>query len=272
MIPTKEDIDIIENAKKYPFDTPTYSYIFINGNELRILKLDINSLTDSIIQTKDGSLKFEEYLSIRKLNFNSIDYIPVLAYGSNSSINQLHRKFLDFKEDIIIPVIKAKLIDFDIVYSAHFASYGSIPGTIEYSPKTEVDIFITYLTRPQIKHMHKSEKLGVNYCFGRLNNIQLVLENKSILNYVFFYLSLHNCLVINGSQIALSSISARNRIFPQKNEVEIIAMVRDITDKDKNLDTYIIEIVKNVRKKEVIINKLRPYSKKFSYENWEIIE
>ncbi|MYK59998.1 MAG: hypothetical protein F4027_15885, partial [Rhodospirillaceae bacterium] len=50
---------------------------------------------------------------------------PVLACGSNRSPDQLARKYFDF-EAATIPVQRAWLGDFDVVYAAHITGYGAI--------------------------------------------------------------------------------------------------------------------------------------------------
>jgi len=260
---------MIERAKNYPFDIPNYSYVFINGNAFKLVKFNLHSLMDSIIQVNEGRQKLRRYLHLKKIDL-SLDFpdcFPVLAYGSNASFMQLQEKFSNFNDHVVIPVIKAYLFDFDVVYSAHYSPYGSIPATLQYSPKTVVKTFVAYLTKPQLNHLHETEK---NYCFGKLFNIRLILENFAVLREIFAYLSMHNCLYINGTHIALSAISAKNRIFPQMNEVEVLTLVRDIIERDKDLDTFILENIRNPKIREERIKKLKLMSRKFSYKYWKV--
>ena len=56
---------------------------------------------------------------------------------------QLLRKFGDSET---IPVTKARLWDYDVFYSAHVASYGSIPAVLGGAVVgTVVDVFVTWL-------------------------------------------------------------------------------------------------------------------------------
>jgi len=61
---------------------------------------------------------------------------PVLAYGSNASVQQLRREFSGFTTFTFIPVIKAKLYNFGVVYSAHFSAYGAVPLTLQFSSRS----------------------------------------------------------------------------------------------------------------------------------------
>jgi hypothetical protein len=266
------DKKMIEKAKKYPFNIPSYSYIFVNGDILKLIEFNPESVMDCIIQVNDERQKLRRFLNFKKINLNSdfSSFFPILAYGSNASFRQLQEKFSNLNGDVVIPFIKSYLFDFDVVYSAHFSPYGSIPATLQYSPKTVVETFVIYLTEPQLNHLHKTEKLGINYCFGKLFNIRLILEDKITLREIFAYLSLHGCLFINGSHIALSAITSKNRIFSKMNEIEVLTLVRDIIEKDKDLDTFILENITNPEIREKRIKKLKLMSRKFLYEHWRV--
>jgi len=81
-------------------------------------------------------------------------------------------------------------------------------------------------------------------------------------------LSLHGCLFINNTYIALSAVNARNRIFPSMDEVEVLTLVKNIINKDKDLDTFILENIKNPEIKEERIKYLKRMSRGFSYKQW----
>ena len=276
MMPLKEftNKEIIWKAKNYPYDVPNHSFIFVNGSILNVIDFNSDSVTDSIVLINGENQELGEYLyskgiySIQDLSNRT----PLLAYGANASCRKLRNDFSNLAENIVIPVIKAHLFDFDIVYSAHFSPYGSIPAALQYSPKTTVDIFITYLTDSQLKHMNKTENLGINYSLGRLLDIQMVLENNIILNEVLSYFTMHGCLFVNDSHISLSAIAANNRKFPQLDEHEVLKLVRNKLDKNKELDNFILENIYNEEIKKHRIQMLNNFTKKFSYEYYEIFD
>lgn len=54
---------------------------------------------------------------------------PVLAVGSNAAPAQLARKFpADMLPEVVIPVLRCVLPDFDVVYAPLISSYGSCTG------------------------------------------------------------------------------------------------------------------------------------------------
>lgn len=58
------------------------------------------------------------------------NFVPVLAIGSNGSPQQLARKFpaSRFPDGVLIPVVRAVLEDFDVVYAPLLAAYGAVAG------------------------------------------------------------------------------------------------------------------------------------------------
>ncbi|MFQ5765155.1 MAG: hypothetical protein ACE5GT_09510, partial [Rhodospirillales bacterium] len=141
--------DTFHRAISYPFGIPARSYIV------------------------DGGLHVELGFSAPMPNLSGRR--PVLAVGSNQSPEQLIRKFKDSGLGPI-PVIRARLADFDIVYSSHVAAYGSIPAMLRHSPGTRVTLFVNWLTPAQETLMHATETATANYDFGKLDGIELSLE------------------------------------------------------------------------------------------------
>lgn len=198
------------------------------------------------------------------------DRIPVLASGSNASPQQLARKFARLKK-AMIPVVKAKLFDFDVVYSAHFSSYGAIPATLYYSPGTILNTFITYLTRSQLDRMNNTEGLGLTYCLVIFDQIKLILSNQITLNQVHSYLSLHGCLAMNNSVVSLAAITAENRKFPQMTELEILTSVTQNLAADISLDNFIVETASDRRLRKQRIKCLKETARPFNYPYDQIL-
>lgn len=276
IMPLKEftNEQIIWKAKNYPYDIPNHSFIFVNGSILKVIDFNSDSVTDSIVLINGKNQELGEYLYSKGIYSiqNLSNRTPLLAYGANASCRKLRNDFSNLAQNNVIPVIKAHLFDFDVVYSAHFSPYSSMPATLQYSPKTTVDIFVTYLTDSQLKNMNKTECLGINYSLGRLLDIQMVLENNIILNEVLSYFTMHGCLFVNDSHISLSAIAANNRKFPQMDEHEVLKLVRNKLDKNKELDTFIMENIYNKEIKKYRIQMLKKYAKKFSYKHFEILD
>ncbi len=209
---SKVPLDALRRAKSYPYEIPACSYVV---HENRHEELAICAPMPD--------------LSGRK---------PVLAVGSNQSPRQLIRKF---KEGNLgaIPVIRAGLQDFDIVYSPHISSYGAIPATLRHSPGTRVTLFVTWLTPAQEKRMHETEIAPGNYHFGELENIELHLDMGLMLTSAFVYSSRRGSLVRDGLPVALSEVHAEERQWPALSQEEIQNHVCDQIEPGQPIDAFI---------------------------------
>ena len=237
--------EILRRAKAYPFNIPARSYI-VDGDGHEELA-DGDPLPD---------------VSGRR---------PVLAVGSNQSPEQLVRKFSDSGLGPI-PVIRARLKDFDIVYSPHVASYGSIPATLGHSPGTTVSLFVNWLTPDQETRMHETEVSTGNYHFGKLNGIELDLDPGPALTSAFVYTSRRGALLREGLPVALSAIEAENRQWPAMHQEEIQSHARDRMAPDQPLDAFILAAVENPTVRKERIEVMMAESATFDYSGFTPIE
>ena len=99
---------------------------------------------------------------------------PVLAAGSNQSHEQLARKYSVLPGHVEIPVQKGMLNDFDSVYAAHLAGYGSVPSTFYPSAGTRVTTYVLWLDEAQLNRMHETER---NYTYDRLEAITVEIDD-----------------------------------------------------------------------------------------------
>jgi hypothetical protein len=135
---------------------------------------------------------------------------PLLAYGSNAAPEALVRK-LAAEPPTPLPLIRAELADFDVVYSDHLSPYGAVPATLHPSPGTTVHLFVAYPTEGQRQRLAATEP---NYEEHRLAPVSCRLELGEPLEAVDAFLSRHDPLLLDGSAVALTAISARDRRFP----------------------------------------------------------
>ncbi len=125
--------------------------------------------------------------------------VPVLAYGSNQSPEQLRRKFA--AADAPVAVQRAVLGDHDVVYSAHLASYGAVPAALRHVPGTRVGIAVTWLARDQVAHMHATELPHGNYAFARLDGIDVTLAEGGRLTTAYAYVNTRGHLDWHGAAV-----------------------------------------------------------------------
>ncbi|MFM2128947.1 MAG: hypothetical protein RL477_493 [Pseudomonadota bacterium] len=244
MIPD-DDHARLTRAKAYPFAPPGESYLFRGG---RVLPLPSGDIARAVAGR-----------------------IPVLASGSNASPAQLARKYAAQGEDVVIPVTRADVGDFDSVYNAHIAAYGSVPATLFPSPGTVLATFITWLDDDQLAVMHATEQPGVNYHYAELSGIDVEVRGAGRLGSAFAYISVAGCLLRDGAPVALAEVPARGRIFPALHQPEILAHVRDVLAPAADLDAFILESVADAVAREARGRSLAARARAFDHPGFRKI-
>ena len=204
---------LILRALNYPYSYPAYDFVLDNGST--------------------APLQDRKSLEGR---------IPVLAIGSNRSPEQLLRKFGD--QDFL-PVTCVKLCDYDVVYAAHIASYGSIPAVLARSPGTIVDIAITWLTKLQLQRMHETEAIGINYDYGFSDSLKINADYDYKNHNIGCYLGRRGCLNIMGNIIALKEITATKRVFSALSQSEILKEIWLQEQKEIQFEAWLKGLIEN---------------------------
>jgi hypothetical protein len=205
--PMGEDL---RRANAYPYEIPDRSFVQVGQRTI-----DLDNLPD---------------LSGRR---------SLLAFGSNAAPEALARK-LAAEPDTPLPLIRAELSNFDVVYSAHLSPYGAVPATLERSPGTAVPVFVAYPTARQRQLLSATEP---NYERHRLEGISCEAEFGATLEEVEAFLSRHGPLLLDGTAVALSAISARGRKLPALSETEMLERVRARLSPELSLARFVAEAV-----------------------------
>ena len=201
--------DPVTHAKSYPFPVMGKSYVFRDG-----LPYDMPDA-----------------------GFDKTGRTPVLAAGSNQSHEQLARKYAGILEHTEIPIQRAMLSDFDSVYAAHLAGYGSVPSTLFPSDGTRVTTYVLWLDDSQLNRMHETER---NYTYDHLYDIKVRIEDSDeLLGEAYAYSAKVGCIGHCGKPIALREIPALSRKFPSMSQVGILEHVRNRLVPEEPLDVFI---------------------------------
>lgn len=160
---------------------------------------------------------------------------PLLAYGANAAPAVLARKLAALPGQPL-PVLRAELDDFDIVYSAHISPYGAVPSTLQRSPGTTAPVFIAFPTPEQERLLTATEP---NYELRRLKGLAIRVELERPLDSLDGFLSRHGCLSLDGSEVALAAVEASNRRFPSLGEVEVLERVRHVLAPELDLERFV---------------------------------
>jgi|SRR6476620_5643631 len=193
MADSGEAAAILERALAYPYEAPGRSYLFRDG-EARELPPDPD-------------------LS---------DRTPLLSYGANSSPEALARKLASLPGEEL-PVLRAELEGFDVVYSAHVSPYGAVPATLRESPGTTAPVFVLHPTPPQHAALTATE---LNYDLVEVNGIAA-------------YRSKHGCLEFEGSPVALAAIRSSGRTLPELDQPAILERVRAHLEPHLSLEEFV---------------------------------
>lgn len=197
MADSGEAAAILERALDYPYEAPGRSYLYRDG-EARELPADPD-------------------LSGRT---------PLLSYGANSSPQALARK-LALHPGGELPVLRAALEGFDVVYSAHISPYGAVPATLIESPGTTAPVFVLHPTPAQHAALTATE---LNYDLVEVNGISA-------------YRSKHGCLELEGSPVALAAVSSTGRTLPELDQPAILERVRANLEPHLSLEEFVLACV-----------------------------
>ena len=232
----------LARAKSYPFNPPSDSYLFRAGQA--------DALDDAAARVKGRT--------------------PVLASGSNAAPQQLARKYAA-AGDVVIPVTRVCLHDFDSVYNAHIAAYGSVPATLFPSLGTKLTTFITWLDDAALAVMHGTEQPGINYHYAELSGIRAEVEGVGTLDTAFAYISVAGCLLAEGAPLALAEVPATGRRFRALRQTEALALARDMTAPGLDLDGFILETVADANLRDARGAALAASARAFAHPGFRIV-
>jgi hypothetical protein len=238
---------LVELGFTYPFSREPGSYLFINGAVYPYRRVTERLLEDSIVGVPDGTeIPVRELLSTFGLETEAQRaLLPVVGYGSDPAPAQLRRKYLrsGFRRNAVIPVIKGRLRDYDVVWSPFFVGYGAMPSTIAPSPGTDVEIWVTWLDHDTVRRMNASEGAGELYAFGSLRDVRFDLDGPRP-KEMFVYVACYGALEIDGRILALAPVPASGR---SARPVDSSAALRAVLPKLGWQDSVLDLLCANIR-------------------------
>lgn len=195
----------LRRALEYPYITLPFSFVQTADGPAPVLSFDPADVaaTDVLSRGRRRTLRDACGLAVDAPRF------PLLAYGANASLEGLQRKLGRLSgEHRVLPLIVGALADCDVVYSAHFAAYGSLPATIQHVPGSAARIAVAWVTERQLTTLAQTE---LNYRFGCLEQIRFDPDDGPALEQVYAFSSRHGCFAPDGSPLALAAVGASGR-------------------------------------------------------------
>ncbi len=237
----------LARAHGYPYPFPETSYLYLDGLALPLFPAGAGPFEEAEVEVGGTRLPVRAHLSRLGLGAAAdAERVPVLAYGSNRAPVQLGRKYGDWREPVVIPVVHGWLAGFDVVHAARLAAYGSVAATLAPSPGTVVSVSVIWLTEPQLDRMHRTEGIGRSvYCYGRLDGIDLSFDGGGALESVFTYVNLDGAVIVDGGPVALAAVPAQGRVFPARDQLAMLALVRDRLEPGADLETFVLDHIED---------------------------
>ncbi len=198
--------EILARAAAYPYPAPLRSFL-LEGDRVHDLPAD----------------------------FDRSGRRPLLAYGANASPSVLARKLASLLRRPL-PVLRAQLADFDVVYSAHVSAEGAVPSTLQRSPGTRAPVYVAYPTAEQEDALTATE---ANYELRQLEGLRVSTEEGEELALLDAFVSRHGCLALDGGEVALAAIESAGRRFPVLGEIEVLEHVRRIVAPELELERFV---------------------------------
>jgi hypothetical protein len=202
--------------------------VLVRDHAVELVELDERRMEDSLVRAPDGDVValggYCESLGISRVRVPS-DPVPLLSYGANASPDELARKLAG--HDPVVPVALTEIGDLDVVFSAHASPRGGLGAAVQRSPGTWIEVSITYLHPDLLPLIDATEE----------NYHRVSMPSRG----VEFYASKHGCLVLDGSEVALSAVRARGRRFPEMSTLEAVEAVRARIAPEVPLERFVEE-------------------------------
>jgi hypothetical protein len=203
----RERSDVLERAMGYPYLVPSQPFV------------------------QQGHATFDP----SEVEADWSERVPVLAYGSNAAPRALAHK-LALSDDPVL-VVPAWLHDFDVVYSAHISPYGAVPATLQRSPGTAARVHIAQMTKEQVVLVSATEP---NYEAVTLEDVDCRPVGGEAVARLSAYFSRHGCLLVEGSEVALSAVPASDRRFPAMSEPQVLEYVRAVCCPGDSIEEFVL--------------------------------
>jgi hypothetical protein len=237
-------MDPVERATTYPYHIPDHAFVFEHGRWHAADDERIAGLTRG--------------------------RAPVIACGSNRSPEQLARKYADF-EHVVIPVERAWVDDFDVVFAAHITGYGSIAANLQHVPGARVEVSITWLSDELMERMHATEGRGASYDYARIEGLTLRTEHGETRDTAFAYVYRHGSLNVAGDHAGLHEIAAENRPHRSLRQREAIAHVQARIGRACALEDFIHETVADAGLRHERETLLQEDAIAFRWSRWSVV-
>ncbi len=190
------------------------------------------------------------------------DRLPIIASGSNASPTRLAAKFGASEE---IPVTRAELRHFTVVFAGHFTAYGAIPATLCPHWGAVTDVWITWLTPDQLQIMHRSEgvigcrEAAQRYDFVELIGIDLRPERMEPIDEAGAYLA-RRMLAPAGEAIRFAEVAAVGSSLVAQSHRSTLRHAAALLQPARPFHTFMDRVLSGVTERQTLFERLTPYT------------
>lgn len=218
----------IERALNYPYQWPADCYLFHGGRAHPVTRRDPHRE----------------------------QRVPVLAYGSNRSPEQLGRKFGDLATSDAILVERCEVRGWDVVHSAHVTRYGAVPAALHQQDEVTIQVAITWLNREQVRTMDLSEQAGRNYGRSPIGGSARLGDGDNC-DTVQAYLTSHGPLTVSNEIVSHAAIDAHGRPRTALHNVEVLRRAHRAFGDELTFELFVIRLVEDSDYRERITDRLK---------------
>ncbi|MGI9508322.1 MAG: hypothetical protein ACR2QJ_03110 [Geminicoccaceae bacterium] len=222
----------IRHAQSYPFARPACSFLF-EGGIMQPLRRD-----------------------------SCLGRTAVIAAGSNASPARLAAKFGDGAS---IPVERAELDGFTVVFAGHFTAYGAMPATLCPHPGARTTVWITWLTPEQLSIMHRSEgvigccEAAQRYDYAALDGLDLRLDSARSIDKAGAYLS-RRMFAPQARPIRLAEVSSERCTFRAASHPSVLREAAGHLDPETGFGDFMTEVFAGIDQRQALFERLTPFT------------
>lgn len=169
------------------------------------------------------------------------DAVVLIAAGSNGSTVQLARKYHGRHSARPILIAPATVSGAVSVYSAHIASYGSVPATMypaghptghpvghragDRTGDARAALHVLMMPAEELAHINATESLGVNYVLAAPHGVSAIVEGVTIARPLA-YVSKRGAAAPDASPVLLAQTGGAATGYPALSQPEMLERVR----------------------------------------------
>jgi hypothetical protein len=172
------------------------------------------------------------------------DTVALIAAGSNGSVVQLARKWRQRRDARPILIAPATISGAVSVYSAHIASYGSVPATMHGAESAGADLHVLLMPAEELGHMNATESLGVNYVLAAPQAVEARIENVRIARPLA-YVSKRGALALGGSPALLPGTGGEETGYVPVAQRDMLERVSRHVGHTGSLEAFVTRMIED---------------------------